>query len=647
MRTRYPLYLLTLGCLSACSGDNNISQPEPQIMVPPSINEAKTFVGGLQQVGDSQAQRFLKNGIYIDSLNPVRLEMRGDTVASDSNGNFSTTNTHEAGVDEADRMEYDGEYLYVATYPIWTETNYQPPHIRVMQRQQDWSLKQVNQLKLDDTLGQVNGLYLYQDALAVISASYPIMTFARLSGPWYGEKAQVGISLYNTNIPAEAGLAEQLQIEGLLLDSRRIGQYLYVTTTHSLQMEGLNVGAEEDASKLQNYQKIQAADLTELMPKLTRNGQSQPLHRAEDCYIPELASSNDGYARLVNITRINLQSPDDVTSLCLTGQADNLYVSPQSLYLSGTAEQQTILHKVSLGDSFGYQASGTVDGQLGWQTTPYFRMSEKEGYLRIITSQGDESLEHKLTVMQQQGNALVSVATLPNSSSPEPIGKPGEEIYAVRFIGDRGYVVTFERMDPLYVLDLSNPLLPQTQGSLEIPGFSSYLHPLDNHYLLGIGQDVAIESLPGEGDSTTEMPVRQGAKISLFDINDPANPREIASLVKKQGYTPVEYNHRALSVLNQNSQYRFALPIEEWQSCAADACIEIWQPNNSLMLLDVNALPRQASLSLLTELKATGEQYYYGGEDRSVIHGDHIYYLHGNQLWMSQWQANAQILGPY
>ncbi|MFQ3189106.1 MAG: hypothetical protein ACI936_000229, partial [Paraglaciecola sp.] len=256
--------------------------------------------------------------------------------------------------------------------------------------------------------------------------------------------------------------------------------------------------------------------------------------------------------------------------------------------------------------------------------------------------------EHKLSVLSQQGSDLSILATLPNDSFPEPIGKPGEDIFAVRFFGDRGYIVTFERIDPLYVIDLADPNTPRVLGALEIPGFSSYLHPLDNGYLLGVGQQVNVNNIPENGEVTDEPVSQEGMKISLFDVSDPSKPTEVNSIVKPSSYTPVEYDYRALSVLNNNGNYQFAIPIESW-NIPSDEFIHIWAPTNSLMLLEVDTTSNNPKLIQRNEVRPdVGDQPYASAwEDRSIIHGENVYYIHGNQVWQTTWAEDATVFGPF
>ena len=118
-----------------------------------------------------------------------------------------------------------------------------------------------------------------------------------------------------------------------------------------------------------------------------------------------------------------------------------------------------------------------------------------------------------------------------------------ENLYATRFMGDKAYVVTFEQIDPLFVIDLSTPTQPKILGELKIPGYSSYLQPYDETHIIGIGQDTETETTR-TGSTRT---VTKGVKVSLFDVSDYTNPKEMYSLVlNDKSHTNASYNHKAL-----------------------------------------------------------------------------------------------------
>jgi uncharacterized secreted protein with C-terminal beta-propeller domain len=654
------IILMSAFVLTACSDDTAqvaVESVNERLTEPPQLNSANAFDGPLVRAGEVSVSRFIKNGIYsaaFDYANTFKEGVAVPTVSQDSvSASFSTTNTQESGVDEADRIEYDGNVLYLAAYQQWFKEGVSQSKVRVLERQNDFSLNSVAELPILDENSSIEGMYRHDDRLAVLSTNTQFYTMDALSiaqEPWSPNEQKLTLDIYDTSLPSNPSTVSNIKIDGVMISSRRIGDDLYLVTSYTAYVEGLNPNASTDEELLANYLTILDTPDSQLMPKIYQNSdQGTPLNSTEDCVIPAQATDKDGYAHLLTVSRINLTDPNDIQSSCISSLASMVYMSEANMYLSSSVDNQTVLHKVSLDANLTYQATGKVDGIIGWRGAPNLRLSEQDGNLRIVTSDYTSGEpEHKLSILNQQGNELAILASLPNDASPEPIGKPGEDIFAVRFMGDRGYIVTFERIDPLYVIDLANPNAPSVLGTLEIPGFSSYLHPLDNGYLLGIGQQVNVNIISEDGAVTDQPVTQEGMKISLFNVSDPTNPIEVNSIIKPSSYTPVEYDYRALSVLNNNSNYQFALPIESW-SKPSDESVGFWVASNSLMLLEVDTTSNNPELILRSEVRpdVSDKSYVYGWEDRSVIHGNNVYYIHGNQVWQTTWAKDAAVFGPF
>lgn len=181
--------------------------------------------------------------------------------------------------------------------------------------------------------------------------------------------------------------------------------------------------------------------------------------------------------------------------------------------------EKTLIAKIPL-NTFTVSSSGSVPGYLVNQ----FALDEHKGFLRVATTvggrwfgRGQSESENDVYVLNPAMNTVGRVQGLGLT----------ERIYSARFIGDKGYLVTFRQIDPFYVLDLSVPSSPKVAGELKIPGFSSYLHPLSDSWILGVGQE--------EGK----------VKLSLFDVSNPRNPTEISKYFLSEGWTEVQNNHRA------------------------------------------------------------------------------------------------------
>lgn len=169
------------------------------------------------------------------------------------------------------------------------------------------------------------------------------------------------------------------------------------------------------------------------------------------------------------------------------------------------------------------EANGSVPGNLLNQ----FSLDEFKGNLRVAVTIGQGFGSFGFGGRNETANDVyVLNENLDEAGSVKDLGL-GERIYSVRFIGERGYVVTFKQIDPFFVLDLSDPKNPQQKGELKIPGFSSYLHPLDDNHILGVGTE------------------NNQVKLSLFDVSDPQDPRELSKYNLDEYWTEVSNNHRA------------------------------------------------------------------------------------------------------
>ena len=233
----------------------------------------------------------------------------------------------------------------------------------------------------------------------------------------------------------------------------------------------------------------------------------------------------------------------------VVGATDAVYASRNAVYVAMRdwltwSAADTSIHRWELpGDGAAprYHSEAVVAGELVNQ----FAMSEYDGHLRVASTRFDVwPTTNLLTVFEIEDDGLSQLSVL------EGLG-PSESIYAVRFLGELGYVVTFRQIDPLYVLDLSDPAEPSVAGELKIPGFSAYLHPLGGGLLLGIGQNA---------DPRTGRPL--GLQASLFDVSDPSEPTRLAQVDLSPGSRSVSFEHRAFTY-HQGRAYIPASPTND------------------------------------------------------------------------------------
>jgi len=210
----------------------------------------------------------------------------------------------------------------------------------------------------------------------------------------------------------------------------------------------------------------------------------------------------------------------------------------------------------------GFDISSTVPRPFCYAEIPGSPLNQYstdlyQGHLRVVTT------ENNWRVTTDRTKNKIFVLEVPSGEAPSEmirvgesghIGKPNESVYSVRFIGPRAYIVTFERIDPFYIYDLSDPTNPTKLGELEIPGFSSYLHPISIEgvpLILGIGEHV---------DEETQR--RAGVKISLFDISDETSPQETATFIDEGASSSANNDFKAFRYLSQSQ--KLILPKSEW-----------------------------------------------------------------------------------
>lgn len=466
----------------------------------------------------------------------------------------------------------------------------------------------------------------------------------------YSVSQETQLWIYDVSDPENVPAALKVTLKGQMIDSRRIGDKVYLVTRYTPR-----------------------PDIDPLVPKISTDMPEVPLYAdteedmvpPADCLIP--SEGSDGYPSLTFITAIDLADPAAAKSACFSGEVYTMYMTQTSLYLAAqkynadfnwgigtepvpvavredgsvlveddagdvvpTSEPEvpaiapvdTVIHRFALGDGNPhYTGSGRVAGGFtGWMgsgSQPQWRFNERNGLLYVITSWWDyDDLHHHLYVLQpdDEGDLIVRAA-LPNAENPQPIGKPREDIYAVRYVGERAYVVTFQRTDPLYVISLADPLAPVVAGTLELPGFSAYLHPIGADWLLGIGQG-------GSG----------GVEANLFDVRDPANPSVHGHVALcAQCNAPLLTDYHAIAVLGVGGVTRVAVPLQDWS--LADETN--WAPVEQARLLEIT----QAD-GVLSDAGTANAGTGYTALGRVLLIADAIFQPLNGAVAVSGWPAS-------
>ena len=274
-------------------------------------------------------------------------------------------------------------------------------------------------------------------------------------------------------------------------------------------------------------------------------------------------------------------------------------------------------------------------------TAASFSMSEHKGDLRVLASQfdwnSDDFVDHVLYILREANTAtrldLAIVSTLPNATRPAEIGKPNEALYGVRFLADRAYAVTFMRIDPLYVLDLTDAEDPYIAGELEITGFSDFLHPVNDDLLLGLGRG-------GDG----------GVKLELFDVSDIAQPlsRSSATLGGRGSWSEALNDRHAFTYqADINGLDRFAIPANLY---SLDGLYGQYESGLYLFEIRGKNAPQTASLNSVGSVQPRTDgsaRAFFSDRNRAFIHDDTVYYVRDEDVWAASWDTPSIVNGPF
>ncbi len=413
-------------------------------------------------------------------------EVYNDTATKEvsDSADFGTTNTQVATVDEEDIVKNDGKYLYILS-------RY---YLKIVDAK---SMRLVSTTPVNFNEGNMdfNGIYIYKNRLAVIASTF------------HDNGNKTYLNLYDISNKSDPKLIEEFNQQGTFFTSRLVGSRIILLSQYWVNC---------DCKKSEiTYDKV--------APHVERGGNTEVIDAPMITVMPQ----EDNYSESnIVMTTVDLEAKKpEFRSSAVIGSGSNVYCTNENLYITSYRTRReevdgrvekissvTLINRFSIKDGvIEAKASGEVTGE----TLNQFSLDENGGYLRIATTDNLAAAEPQniITVLDMN---LKEVAKIDGIA-------PGETIQSVRYIGDYGYVVTFEQTDPLFVIDFKNMKKPKIVGELKIPGFSSYLHPF-NGYLVGIGTD------------GTESGTVNALKISLFDISDPTKPQEVDKFILKNAW---------------------------------------------------------------------------------------------------------------
>ncbi len=505
----------------------------------------------------------------FDSAAEPTFDGGGDDAGGVAGTDFSETNVQVEGVDEPDIVKTDGERIVTVlnnTLQIVDVRGDDPVAAGRVFLDSGWNQEMILAGDRALVIGAGDGYVLAEQVAGETSIAPDILP--------YFETTVVQLVDLSDNEPR---VLSTMQVEGRYVAAREVdGRTRIVVTSPPAQLQFVypqGPGAEDIAAEA-NRRIVQESTLDDWLTSYSltdASGTTSTGHLVE-CDRIHKPAEFAGFDQLAVLT-VDIDGdlrPSDATSVIASGEI--VYANATSLYVGTTVYAQpewfagedelrdfeekysTSLHRFDIsGEQADYVASGSVRGHMLNQ----FSMDELDERLRVATTDGTpwgftESSESFVTVFETEGDELVEVGQVGN------LGR-GERIFAVRFVGELAYVVTFRQVDPFYVVDLSAPDDPSVVGELKIPGFSSYLHPIGDGLILGVGQDA-------DPDGFT-----QGSKVSLFDVNDPSDPREIAVWTVPGSSSDVEWDHRAFLWWDRDNLA--VLPVNVWQEDFAGAIV--------------------------------------------------------------------------
>ena len=616
----------------------NVKYPEVKVNLAGDSPQVATSCVDLQAfTEEANRSGFVGNMKAIDGvMAPSVLQEASDRseVSESAGDNYSQTNVQVEGVDEGDIVKTDGSSLFML----------RSNEVRIVDAKNPGYLKNAATITFatDGSFSPMD-LYVEGNHLVVIGSSWenqggPIrimeggaqekMASSMIwPGPWDARRSFTVVKIYNISDVENPSLERTVSIEGNSVSTRRIGDRLYVVTNQSPRYYGqpIPLGA--------------AVKETDIVPVIKDSARNNTVEAAVPCsrvtILPHVPSPS---YLIVSVVPLK-DTKAEVKRSAVLGSGENVYASLEHLYVAATdwnygwdlasldrgTHQQTRLYRFAFtNDGASFQAQGMVPGRILNQ----FSMDEHENNFRIATTvdqtwfpQGNEQKPstNNLYVLNRDLETLGSITDI----------APGERIYSTRFLGDRAYMVTFRTIDPLFVIDTSDPRNPTILGQLKIPGYSDYLHPYDENHILGFGKEAVVSK-----DGT--MAWQQGMKIALFDVTDVKNPVVMHDLVigDRGTESPLLYNHKAL--LFEKARGLLAFPVrvhkitnpETYGGDPASAYGEpVFQGAHvyDLNLRDGFVLKGAISHYTETDMQKAGGYFYGKDVDRIIRIGDALY----------------------
>ena len=575
-----------------------------------------------------------ESSVSSQNQNSMAAGAKNDMVKeATGSDDYSTTNVQVQGVDEADVVKTDGEFIYqvnknriivAKAYPyanmeIESVVNFKDENFTPME------------IYIDGERLVVIGSY-YEDVI-YNNTPYEGSSVKSIDAtilPYFPHKTTVKAIIFDISDKSDIKNIRNIEVEGSYISSRKIDSTVYLIAnkyvdTYYLQEEKIQLPCYKDTAVSDEYIDVDYIDIR---------------------YFPQFVQPQ--YLTIASFDIKNNESANIETYL---GSGENIYASSENLYVAVTNYQYileerpiirdsevdiliqepmpveykddttTNIYKFSLNEgNVTYLNSGEVPGTILNQ----FSMDEYNGYFRIATTTGNM---WAMGENASKNNIYILDDTMNITGKVEGIA-PQERIYSARFMGDRGYMVTFRQVDPFFVIDLKDPYNPKILGELKIPGYSDYLHPYDENHIIGFGMDT-VEVHGGA--------LMEGMKIALFDVTDVNNPvQKFSETIGSRGTnSELLRNHKALLFSKDKNLLAFPISVVEENNRYGQPSFQGAYVYN---IDEENGFVLKGKITHITSEDYKNKEYYYYSYDKHI---ERILFINDTLYTLSQGMIKA------
>ena len=429
--------------------------------------------------------------------------------AAGSAADHSGTYLQVEGIDEADIVKTDGRYIY------FVNNNKEV----VIYSAEDGKTEKLSTIGYSGVENYIDDIYLSGDRLITV-------------GNYYKDGSQdpcTGIVVYDISDRNDPKELYDFSQSGSILSSRMTGGYVYLVTNDYVYRGGRTV------------------------PLCGSNDTLSSLKAGDICCVPEPQTSS-----YIVLSAIDVSSGTRGTAVtkAILGAGEDIYCNDHNLYsVSGewNSKDNVYSTRIVRASLDGLKVKFNATAKVRGYALSQFAMDEKDGYFRIATTSERGGID--------VNNLFVLDPDLKEAGSVTGFAR-NESIKAVRYVGDKAYVITYEAIDPLFIIDLSDPEKPSIEGEVMIDGFSTLLVPVNEGRMLGIGHATGDNGYGGEYDS--------GLKLALFDISDPSHPAVLDSMEFKDMMSPAQSDHHALMVNAEAGYYAIPYSIDRYGDIVID-----------------------------------------------------------------------------